>query len=436
MSASFPRDLASHVGAQLVERHESPPPVDVLTELFETLFFASLKQEEGQAISCRVAFISRHRPDPHAPARIVADRWRHFPLSPALPMTVQNLVKLSTAVDPWGSTLAVDADSKGKLWIWGLIDQSVHYSAYIVKESSVGPEMPGMFQAAIQGNGEIAVYKTYVFLGGLKQDTLTRAQRRVFHSGPVHSKLVRSIKRFQHLVRERVGSDIYDERGHWDQSLENLWISSVCRILIGIQRYHHGGAVLLSDGAAGLNPKYTLEYDRLADALVRSAVLSMLRASYSDHIRGTPEKGRSGAIPADLYLGESSTGNELGETESEVTGCIRFITSLSRVDGLIWLDTSLRLQAFGVEIMSHDDPREAFIARNSAATKTTKLDLNQFGTRHRSMLRYCDKNADSVGFVVSQDGDVRAITKFNDHVFLWQNVRIQSLLNARVVRES
>jgi len=172
MPASFPEDLAIHVHRQLVSRHESPPSAKVLTILFETLYFASLKREETQPISRRVAFIDRKRPDPKAPDRIVSDRWRFFPLADTLPLTVRNLVKLSTAVDPWGSTLAVDADSNGKLRIWGLIDQSVHYSTFVVKEASSAPEMPGMFQALIQGNGEIAVYKTYILLGSLKQESL------------------------------------------------------------------------------------------------------------------------------------------------------------------------------------------------------------------------------------------------------------------------
>jgi len=162
MSGSFPEDLARHVHAQLVARDEHPPSLKVLTRLFETLYFASLKREENQPISCRVAFINRKRPDPHPPKRIVADRWQYFPLAHDLPLNVSNLVKLSTAVDPWGSTLAVDTDSEGRLRIWGLIDQSVHYSIFIMQEASSGPEMPGMFQAVIQGAGEVAVYKTYV----------------------------------------------------------------------------------------------------------------------------------------------------------------------------------------------------------------------------------------------------------------------------------
>lgn len=65
MPSSFPEDLADHVYRQLIARKQSPPSANVLTNLFETLYFASLKREETQPTSCRVAFIDRKRPDPH-----------------------------------------------------------------------------------------------------------------------------------------------------------------------------------------------------------------------------------------------------------------------------------------------------------------------------------------------------------------------------------
>jgi hypothetical protein len=434
MSASFPVDLAAHVHGQLTHRNESPPSMKVLTRLFETLYFASLKSEETEPISCRVAFISRKRPDPQPPERIVPDRWQFFPLDDDLPLTVRNLVKLSTAVDPWGSTLAVDTDSDGKLRIWGLIDQSVHYSTFVVKEASSAPEMPGMFQAVIQGTGEVAVYKSYLLLGSLKQDTLVKGQQRVFQSGPVHSKLLKSIKEFQRQVRNKVGDKLYRDRGHWDNSLEENWISALCRILIGIHKYQHGGAVLISNDGAGLNPKYSLKYDRLADALFRASVLSIKHTSYTDIIHRKYLEEEADEIPTSLYLRESVDGTALNDTNDELTGCVRFLASLSRVDGLIWIDFKLRLKAFGVEIMVRDEPSKVVIAQNSKATQTKKLKLNHYGTRHRSMLRYCAANPKSVGFVVSQDGDVRAITHVENRVVLWDNVRIQSIRNARTLR--
>ncbi len=166
MAAKYPKDLAAHVHSQL-NTTKATPAVGVLATLFETLYFASLKSEESERIACRIAFLDRSNLDPKPPERIPQDRWSHFALSGPIPFNVRNLVKLSKAVDPWASTLAVDTDSDGKLQIWGLIDQSVHYNTYVMKETDTGVEIPGIFQAVIEGLGDVAVYRRYVLLGAL-----------------------------------------------------------------------------------------------------------------------------------------------------------------------------------------------------------------------------------------------------------------------------
>jgi hypothetical protein len=41
------------------------------------------------------------------------------------------------------------------------------------------------------------------------------------------------------------------------------------------------------------------------------------------------------------------------------------------------------------------------------------------------MLRYCDEHEGSLGFVVSQDGDIRATMKVKDRLILWENINLQ-----------
>ena len=147
--------------------------------------------------------------------------------------------------------------------------------------------------------------------------------------------------------------------------------------------------MLISDNSSELNPKYSLTYDRLADALFRASVHWIKNTSYDDEIfKNYLPEGED--IPADLYLDERLSNNELRDTREELKACASFLAPLSRVDGLIWLNSSLQLRGFGVEITVRSDPDHVFLAQNTSGTKTNKLDLNEYGTRHRSMLRYCD----------------------------------------------
>jgi hypothetical protein len=52
-------------------------------------------------------------------------------------------------------------------------------------------------------------------------------------------------------------------------------------------------------------------------------------------------------------------------------------------------------------------------------------DLEQFGTRHRAMMRYCNEHPGALGFVVSQDGDIRAVLRIGDRLVLWENIEVQ-----------
>ena len=57
--------------------------------------------------------------------------------------------------------------------------------------------------------------------------------------------------------------------------------------------------------------------------------------------------------------------------------------------------------------------------------ETEPLDPQTFATRYRSMMRYCFANANSIGFVVSQDGEVRAMTRVKDTMLFWPNVTLE-----------
>jgi hypothetical protein len=41
------------------------------------------------------------------------------------------------------------------------------------------------------------------------------------------------------------------------------------------------------------------------------------------------------------------------------------------------------------------------------------------------MMRYCSQHPDSIGFVISQDGFVRAITLLRERLTMWENVQVE-----------
>src|SRR5436190_17735876 len=150
-----PQDLANTVLDRLsnIKISYKKPPIEVLNLLFETLFYTSLKTEEAQHLRVTVTLIDPTNPDPFPPENIRPDRWKVVALENRIDFDVKNLVKLSKAADTWSSSLAIFYNEKNVLFIWGMIDQAIHYQSYLNHETDEGAELPGLFQSTIIGIG-------------------------------------------------------------------------------------------------------------------------------------------------------------------------------------------------------------------------------------------------------------------------------------------
>jgi hypothetical protein len=428
VATSWPFDLAKRVEAALAIK-EQTLPLQALRSVFETMFFASLRTEERSPIMFHVVYIDPEKPDPHRPQRVRDDRWAIVPLGEHLPFTLPTLRKLATATDPRSSSIAVYHASDEQVYIWGLVDQGNNYFDFITHDSSSGPDRPGLFQASILGVGKIAAYIGYALVADLDVNQLHGPAIDALGGGPVVDALRPGLDLYFQRVRKQVSEDAYNARDHWELSLGFTWLTVLRRLLLRAQQYRHGGAILITpdETFADLNIKHRLGYNRLRSAFHRHGVTAIRSTHARDRIHDEYLDKGVGSIPAQLYLTEFVSGAEQDDSESEINGAIWFISLLSRVDGLVLLTPHLEVRGFGVEITSNDPPVRLANATNPTATQSgrTQLDYNHFGTRHRSMMRYCAKHPGSVGFVISQDGDVRVMTLVNDTLVVWENIMLR-----------
>ncbi len=401
----------------------------ILIDLFELLYFISLKTEELQPITCYIVYLPSENPDPQPPERIVKDRWSYIRFTKPIPLTTSNVVKLARASDPRTSSFAVYHNNEGELSIWGIIDQANRYHDFVNYETDEGVERPGIFQASIIGIGHLVTYIGYEKIAELKANILLGKTFDVFWRGPICETLKPAILQYIQKVQDELPEHVYENWPHWDARLFSYWITSLCRLLLRVRNYRHGGAILITPDMSfeGLNVKYGIHYPRLQTALEGYALALIQAANASELIFECSDEFDAAEIPTDLYLDESVFRNDRDERQSELDGTIWFISLLTRVDGLVLLNPQLEVQGFGVEITCNSEPQEVFLAGNERATKSSlqPIHYNHFGTRHRSMMRYCSQVAGSVGFVISQDGDVRAMTQVRNKLVLWENIRLQ-----------
>jgi hypothetical protein len=428
-TTQYPAHLAKLVASRLRTDDGNGPPEAVLTRLLETLYFASLKTDEGRPVLCTINYVDPEERRGPSPSRLPADCWTHVPFERPLPFDVRTLTKLARAADPAVSSLAVFRDKKHKLFIWGMVDQEPRHGDYITLDAAATTERPGLFQATITGVGNISVYQNDTLIGSLEQNTLVEEYHDVLWSGPVHDLLAGYLRSYlADSEPTSLGPGV--TQADLESELLMRWLNSICRTLMNIQNYRHGGGLLIIPHTSldGLNVKYKIHYDRLLMAL-RRMVENRLRAPQpgAPHSAGSASGGIEPAQDVLPYSQPAPLEQTLREHKNEVLGAVRFIASLSCVDGFVLLDRRMAVHGFGVEVRTDNPLSDIFVARDSSANpKLLRVaELTQYGTRHRAMMRYCFDNLGALGFVVSQDGDIRAMTRIADMLVLWENIDVQ-----------
>jgi len=213
---------------------------------------------------------------------------------------------------------------------------------------------------------------------------------------------------------------------NWLRLIHGYWATTLARILLVAQSYKHGGAfvILPDDSPSGLAFKYQITYDRIAKALPR--LFKTFIETESNHER-MKDLRRKDEMSVNLHLAMSINETEMEDTNDEIAGAVRTVASMSRIDGLVVLDSALGVKGFGTEIVADGKPSAIFSAGDELGSENflRLVNYDQYGTRHRSMFKLCHLRPGAIGFIVSQDGDVRAAFNVGTKIILWENIALR-----------
>ena len=432
---SKPSDLAKHVLEKLMHSKLTfpLPALTVLEDLFECLFYTSMRTEESEHIKVTVTLIDPVNPDPNPPSKIVSERWSYIQFDSPIPLNPKSLAKLSKAADPSSSSLAVYYNDKGELFLWGMIDQAMHYQSFLNYESESGSEQPGLFQVFINDIGTLNVLFDYELLATLKQNMLVKRYLDVFTIGPVSKILKKNADFLKSDLRVYLKYNYPEESfSEWEIFMDGLWIQTLSRILLKIQNYRHGGAILISDDENDIDIKYRINYERLTSAMSRYAQESVRSFSLESQITDHIDSGKR-MISGKWYTAEADSLTVKGELADEIKGCVSFLASQTCVDGVVLFNHNMVAKGFGGVLKAKKMPKKIYVATTSTATAKSLIasDPVHYGTRHRSMIAYCWNHPTSLGLVVSQDGEIRAFARIEDKLIMWENIKMQQYLKSR-----
>jgi hypothetical protein len=104
----------------------------------------------------------------------------------------------------------------------------------------------------------------------------------------------------------------------------------------------------------------------------------------------------------------------------------RALAELANVDGCVVLDRRLRLYGFGGEIRVGEEAVKGWQCSDShpdTLESQALIDVERWGTRHRSAFRLCCVRPGTIVFVISQDGDLRVFYGHTgNRVCAWQSL--------------
>lgn len=419
---STPTDLAVYVFKSLREERLGSlmPSVDILKRLLNDMFFTSLKTEEGELLNVTITLFNHNN---YNSFNILErnDKWNFIPFSKPINFNVKSLSKLSKAADPWSGSLSVYYDDEGNLFINGMIDQAIHNQSFLNYETERKPEQPGIIQASIIGIGSISVLSGYENIATLKHDQLITKYLDVLNKGPIsellNTKTIKIKKELFKFLKKQNPNTI----PAIDRLVKNGVKMAISRLLIKIQNYGHGGTILFSSRITTIDIKYKLNYDRLYRALLnhfKYKVLNLIELNKLDE--DSPEiNGNNVSINNERIISLKT------QSLNELKGTIRFIASQSCVDGLVLIDNNFITKGFGAVIKKINLPKVMYTSSSEYGYLRNLKECNpeDYGTRHRSVFSHCWAYEGTLGFIISQDGDIRAVMKVNEKLIMWENIK-------------
>ncbi|WP_437592824.1 putative sensor domain DACNV-containing protein [Sorangium sp. So ce1000] len=362
---------------------EAPPSFSaILTQLIETLFFASMATEEGRLNPLGVVF-----------AQGIADfecaepAWDLARFRSAVAFDVEHLANLAPA-SAWPRSFLAVVPLEGSLVIGGIAVPHARPSLTLDQLVRVVAPKPGV----------VAVYR-----GELEVVRYERGEVRTWM--PKSRPQLDSIQRT--VARNEASPLVRNVRGY------------LLRVVEGMVELGRGGLLGILGPGEGLpqlfgeeGSQLDTEVKRLAPALGLGAAILDLAGPHEIHTqdeRRQPHEERPAARDSEHTLERSERVNRL----------LDLIVRLTTVDGAVVMSHALDVLAFGAKL----PPPRAIISEVFAATPDRRMDaslsLDARGTRHRAAAAFVAGYPERIAFIVSQDGNAATFQEIDGKVVYW-----------------
>jgi len=359
-------------------------------------------------------------------------------LTPPRPFTIEEVLRIAPAVDPWSASLLVcgslevETGSAAGLVIWGLLNLRSSWYHDIAGERRTGTSggRPGVLTVTSSRPGYIAVSAGEQPFAVLAHGEVSVGWNVALRLWDLHPRFRVPMSEMDTKAAKCFGLRRLPPSNMCDYWSEGRYVDTLQRLLFLAAEREHGACFLLlpeadvatATGSGRLHLKYPLSLPSLAQALLFRLVTQLDRSSKGHYGELAEIFDITPRIPPEVLANPIVSQHKHGpeSLDGALEDCWRVIARLSEVDGAVLLTTALDCVGFGCEIRVSDE-RELKVkhATGSACRYMRPVSHEAFGTRHRSAFRFCNAFPGGFALVVSQDGQAKLCAKIEEDVVFW-----------------
>ena len=347
------------------EEDQELPSREDLEDVCQVLLNVSCMKEEGRYPAFRVCFI-----DPESPILDVYLYSHVLLFDEPILFANRELHKLAPALNSSMSYLILDI-SKKPFMITGLIASYTNWEQIMTRELTTGNRMPRIPNISVVEPGKLEA---------------------CFGESPIVSYSSGTCLSFR---TDTFTSTVIAEELRKDSTVsEEDRLSLLYRAIWHANGYGHGGHIYVVP---------SLE-----------ACAGLIEIKYR--------------LPSPFLFGHDHEKNHVfgRMREKEIAAYADMIAKFTSVDGAVVLNKNLDLLGFGaetvVDVSSRETPAMRFISHDGLVDPTRHFNDN--GMRHRACYRFCNAVEGTVAIIMSQDGTVKACTRHDGSVYVYDNVAL------------
>lgn len=378
-------------------RKRTVPSYDNIKRLIEAAFWASIKTEEGQIVKFSITDLSKE----HYTKEIALSGKEPLTLefSEEIDFSPYELIKLANSFDKKNSSLAVWKNIQGEYKIWGTI--FFNYLANYFEEIPVGiPHntyfRPDVLSVTVTSPGSLLISRGDSVIGRFENGVFLKSIPTPFNSRSLGKYL---LEMFNHISFSKSAVP------------QKFKLMEYCinTILSYLEEHSHGASiVVIPEREVSLYKKhYKAKYEIVGDYQLGDLLADLLK------LPSTPE----------------SISINIGYKKA-IFNRLLAIARLACTDGALILTSNLKVLSFGATLSAEKKWKGKVIVGPDGFNECGEdFPYKTRGTRHNSMIDFIGECKGAIGFVISQDGPIRAFVKKDESTVLcWPDCRVSMFI--------